>query len=68
MRERNLAMLIGIIALALVALWIDLPVDRPPWVQKLLFWQPEGTRDLEMKLGLDLQGGLQVLLLSLIHI
>jgi len=62
MRERNLAMLIGIIVLALVALWIDLPVDRPPWVQKLLFWQPEGTRDLEMKLGLDLQGGLQVLL------
>jgi len=54
--------LIGIIILALVALWIDLPIDHPEWVQKLLFWQPEGTRNLELKQGLDLQGGLQVLL------
>jgi len=62
MKERNLALLIGIVVLALVALWIDLPIDHPEWVEKLLFWQPEGTRDLELKLGLDLQGGLQVLL------
>ena len=62
MRERNLILLIVIIVLTALALWIDLPLDHPEWVQKLLFWQPEGTRDLELKQGLDLQGGLQVLL------
>jgi len=62
MRERNAVVLAFIVVLALVALWIDLPIDHPEWAQKLLFWQPEGTRDLELKQGLDLQGGLQVLL------
>ena len=62
MRERNVVLLAFIVVLALVALWIDLPIDHPEWTQKLLFWQPEGTRDLELKQGLDLQGGLQVLL------
>jgi preprotein translocase subunit SecD len=62
MRERNVVVLAFIVVLALVALWIDLPIDHPEWTQKLLFWQPEGTRDLELKQGLDLQGGLQVLL------
>jgi len=62
MRERNVVLLAFIVVLALVALWIDLPIDHPEWAQKLLFWQPEGTRDLELKQGLDLQGGLQVLL------
>ena len=62
MRERNLILLIGIVVLAGVAIWIDLPIDHPEWTQKVLFWQAEGTRDLELKEGLDLQGGLQVLL------
>lgn len=62
MRERNLTLLIVIVVLTALVLWIDLSVSRPQWVQKLLFWQPEGTRDLELKQGLDLQGGLQVLL------
>jgi len=62
MRERNLIILIIIVVLAGTALWIDLPIDHPEWTQKILFWQPEGTRNLELKQGLDLQGGLQVLL------
>jgi protein-export membrane protein SecD len=62
MRERNLVLLIVILALAALAVWIDLPIDHPEWASNLLFWQPEGTRDLELKQGLDLQGGLQVLL------
>ena len=62
MRQRNVVSLAFIVVLALVALWIDLPIDHPEWTQKVLFWQPEGTRDLELKQGLDLQGGLQVLL------
>ncbi|HUW09580.1 MAG TPA: protein translocase subunit SecD [Anaerolineae bacterium] len=62
MRERNLIILIIILVLAGIALWVDLPIDHPDWAQKILFWQPVGTRNLELKQGLDLQGGLQVLL------
>jgi preprotein translocase subunit SecD len=62
MRQRNLILLIVIIVLTALALWIDMPIEHPEWTQNLLFWQPAGTRDLELKEGLDLQGGLQVLL------
>jgi preprotein translocase subunit SecD len=62
MRERNLIMLIIIVLLTAFAVWVDLPIDHPAWAEKLLFWQAEGMRNLELKQGLDLQGGLQVLL------
>ncbi len=62
MRDRNLTSLIAIIALALFALYIALPIDHPGWLKNMLFWQPRDLRSLELKLGLDLQGGLQVLL------
>jgi len=62
MRERNLVVLIVILALTALAVWIDLPIDHPDWASNLLFWQAEATRDMQLKQGLDLQGGLQVLL------
>jgi protein-export membrane protein SecD len=62
MRNRNTLVLGLIILLALVALWIDLPVDHPRWAQQMLFWQPAEYRDLEIKQGLDLRGGTQILL------
>ncbi len=52
----------AIILLALVALFVDLNIEHPEWVENLLFWQPEEQRDIALRLGLDLQGGLQVLL------
>ncbi|MCS7219837.1 MAG: protein translocase subunit SecD [Anaerolineae bacterium] len=62
MRDRNWISLIAIVLLALVALYIALPVQHPTWLAQALFWQPQDLRSLELKLGLDLQGGLQVLL------
>ncbi len=55
MRERNYMFLVGIIFLALIAGWIVLP-DNPG-----LRLGPV-TKDIKVHEGLDLQGGLQVLL------
>ena len=55
MRERNYMFLVGIIFLALIAGWIDLP-DNPG-----LHIGPI-SKDIKVHEGLDLQGGLQVLL------
>ncbi len=53
---------IVIILVALVALFAALNIEHPVWVKNLAFWQPEEQRDIALRLGLDLQGGLQVLL------
>ncbi len=55
MRERNYIFLVGIIFLALIAGWINLP-DNPG-----LHVGPV-SKDIKVHEGLDLQGGLQVLL------
>ncbi len=55
MRERNYMFLVGIIFLGLIAGWIDLP-DNPG-----LHIGPI-SKDIKVHEGLDLQGGLQVLL------
>jgi len=62
MRETNTWRLVAIIAVALVSLFVALNIEHPGWVESLLFWQPEGQRDIALRLGLDLQGGLKVLL------
>ncbi len=59
MRGRNLTNLIVILVLAFVAIWIDLP-DSPGL--RGSFGGLEIDRDLQLRLGLDLQGGLEVLL------
>lgn len=55
MRERNYMLLVGIIFIALIAGWIDLP-DNPGLRLGPL------NKDLRVHEGLDLQGGLQVAL------
>ncbi len=55
MRERNYLFLVGIIFVALIAGWVDLP-DNPG-----LRLGPV-SKDIKVHEGLDLQGGLQVLL------
>ncbi|MGQ9814785.1 MAG: protein translocase subunit SecD [Candidatus Roseilinea sp.] len=62
MRERNLIKLVIIAALGLFATFIVLPVPKPEFLKNLIFWQDPRARDLQIKQGLDLQGGLQVLL------
>lgn len=53
-----------ILLLAALVLYLVLPTAHPDWVKNAVFWQPEGTRTLDFPLGLDLQGGLQVLLVA----
>lgn len=54
--------LVAIILIAFVALFVALNIDHPAWAESLLFWHPEEQRDISLRLGLDLQGGLKVLL------
>jgi preprotein translocase subunit SecD len=63
MRDRDIVALILVIALTLLAAWIVLPIDHPSIAKQALFWQqPPEYRDLQIKEGLDLQGGTQILL------
>ncbi len=62
MRERNLIKLVIIVALGLFAAFIVSPIPKPEFLKNLIFWQDPRGRDLQIKQGLDLQGGLQVLL------
>jgi len=63
MRNNDRALLIFIILLTLLAAYIVLPISHPSWVKNLLVWQqPPEYRDLQIKEGLDLQGGTQILL------
>jgi preprotein translocase subunit SecD len=63
MRNRNIIVLILIILMALVALYIVLPIQHPSGIKNLLVWQqPPEYRSLDFKQGLDLRGGTQVLL------
>lgn len=62
MQRRDIVLLVMVVILAAVAIFVDLNIDHPEWVENLLFWQPEEARAIALRLGLDLQGGLQVLL------
>ena len=55
--------LVFVLLLAAVTLYLVLPVDHPVWVDRIFSMGSETPRDLkDFKLGLDLQGGTQVLL------
>jgi protein-export membrane protein SecD len=62
MRRRSNWQIVVVMAVALLALYVVLDVPRPEWVKALLFWQPPTSREIAIRLGLDLQGGLQILL------
>jgi len=56
--------LIAISLLAVVAIYLVAPLPHPEWLSSLLFWRPEGMRTFDFQLGLDLRGGIQVLLVA----
>jgi protein-export membrane protein SecD len=71
MKERDMFWGVAILILVLLALWINLPVQHPQWLDSLLIWQPAESKDynrrtdsdpVRIRQGLDLQGGVQVLL------
>ena len=51
-----------IILIVLAALYVDLNIEHSDYVKNLLFWRPASQRDIALRFGLDLQGGLQTLL------
>ena len=59
MRERNVALLVGVIILALAAIWVDLPTNPGLHIH---LGPINFDRDIRVHQGLDLQGGMQVLL------
>ncbi|MBN1876588.1 MAG: protein translocase subunit SecD [Anaerolineae bacterium] len=64
MERRTLIYFVLILLLAAVSTYLVVPSQYPDWVTDAFFWQSERARDLAFRLGLDLQGGLQVLLVS----
>jgi preprotein translocase subunit SecD len=62
MRERNLINLTLIILLAVLSAVIVAPIQKPDFLKGIAFWQDAATRDLQIKQGLDLKGGLQILM------
>ena len=59
MRERNVGLLIGVIILAVAAIWVVLPTN--PGIH-IHLGPINFDRDIRVHQGLDLQGGMQVLL------
>ena len=64
MDRRTITYFVLILLLTAVAIYGVVWQQHPDWVTSLLFWQPESSRNLDFQLGLDLQGGLQVLLVA----
>lgn len=63
--RNNTISLVAVILLALAALYIVLPVEHPAWLERSLSSDPDTPHELmDLKLGLDLRGGTQVLLES----
>ncbi len=76
MGQRNIIIVIGILILTGFLVWVItadveytyppeenvLTQETPPWWAPLLFWQAGFQRSIEVHRGLDLQGGLQVVL------
>jgi protein-export membrane protein SecD len=59
LRDRNVGLLIGVIILALAAIWVDLPTNPGLHIH---LGPINFDRNIRVHQGLDLQGGLQVLL------
>ncbi|MCS6772933.1 MAG: protein translocase subunit SecD [Anaerolineae bacterium] len=64
MRQSTTIRLIIIAFMTVIAVYLVSPLPKPEFVRNLVFWQDPRSRDLQIKQGLDLKGGLQVLLAS----
>jgi len=64
MSKKTTTSLALVLVLTAVALYLVVPSAHPEWLKRLLVWQPESARSLDFRLGLDLQGGLQVLMVA----
>ncbi len=63
--RNNTVSFVAVLLLALAALYVVLPVEHPDWLERSVSSDPDAPQAfLGLKLGLDLQGGTQVLLES----
>ncbi len=71
MKQRDTIWFAAIVLMTLITLWINLPIEHPQWVNSLLIWQPQESKEynrntgadpLRIRQGLDLQGGVQIVL------
>jgi preprotein translocase subunit SecD len=63
MRNNGMISLVIVILLVLAAVYVVLPIDHPAWLEHSRSTDPNAPREfLDLKLGLDLRGGSQVLL------
>ncbi len=62
MRQFTIVRIAVIFFLMLASAYVVSPLPKPELVRNLVFWQDPRARDLAIKQGLDLKGGLQVLL------
>ena len=62
--ERTRNSFIAISLLAVVAIYLVAPFPHPEWLSGLLLWRPAEMRTFDFQLGLDLRGGIQVLLVA----
>jgi protein-export membrane protein SecD len=63
MRNNSTISLVSVILLVAAALYIVLPVEHPAWLERSRSTDPNAPREfLDLRLGLDLRGGSQVLL------
>lgn len=63
--RNNTVSLVAVLLLAIAALYVVLPIDHPAWLDRSLSSDPSTPSTLlDLRLGLDLRGGTQVLLES----
>ena len=62
MKKSKTWQLAVIVLIVLAALYVDLNIGHSDYVKNLIFWRPASQRDIALRFGLDLQGGIQTLL------
>jgi len=64
MTKANIIRLIATALVLTITIFVDLNVEHPAWAKDLAFWQPEGQRDIALRYGADLGGGISALLVT----
>jgi protein-export membrane protein SecD len=64
MTKANIVRLVAAVLVLAITVFVDLNIEHPAWAKDLAFWQPEGQRDIALRYGVDLGGGLSVQLVA----
>jgi preprotein translocase subunit SecD len=64
MTKANIVRLVATVFVLAITVLVDLNIEHPAWAKDLAFWQPEDQRDIALRYGVDLGGGLSVRLVA----